>query len=177
VRLYGGEVQRINGDSTLISFSAERCKDRHSINALLCAGLFQALMARINSSHREKGKQILEYRLALHSGDVFLSPVTSSSESADAVLGKTIDIASFLSKQAEPNQLIISEFAFSQAKAFDHFETAGQRKISMPADNVSFMAYIVDSCFISKMDTVRKQCAHILGESFNVGPIRPAGGT
>ncbi len=119
-------------------------------------------MARINSSHREKGKQILEYRLALHSGDVFLSPVISSSVSADAVLGKTIDIASFLSKQAEPNQLIISEFAFSQAKAFDHFESAGQygksacQRITSHSWPISWTAALS-----SKMDTVRKQCAHI----------------
>lgn len=171
VRLHGGDIQRLNGDSVLICFSSIKCKERHSINALRCAGLFQTLMGKINARHKEKGQQILEFRMALHSGDVFLAPNISTIND-DAVLGKTIDIAYYLSKQAEPNQLIISESACSQAKAFDNFDTAGQREISMPADNVSFMAYILDHNFVKGMDTLHKQCAQILGEPSNIRTIK-----
>ena len=171
VRLHGGDIRRLNGDSVLICFSSTRCKDRHSINALRCAGLFQTLMSKINTRHKEKGQQMLEFRMALHSGDVFLAPNISTNND-EAVLGKTIDIAYYLSKQAEPNQLIISESACSQAKAFDSFDTAGQREISMPADNVSFMAYILDHSFVKTMDTLHKQCAQILGEPANVRTIK-----
>lgn len=163
VRLHGGDIQRLNGDSILICFNSIKCKDRHSINALHCAGLFQTLMGKVNARHKEKGQQMLEFRMALHSGDVFLAPNISTIND-EAVLGKTIDIAYYLSKQAEPNQLIISESACSQAKAFDSFDAAGQREISMPADNMSFMAYILDHSFVKGMDTLHKQCAQILGE-------------
>ena len=44
-------------------------------------------------------------------------------------------------------------------------ETAGQHEISMPADNVSFMAYILGNGFAAKMGKVRMQCSHILGET------------
>jgi hypothetical protein len=102
--------------------------------------------------------------MAIHCGDIFQAPQLSSA-SVSGVLGKTIDIAYFLSKQGKPNELVISESACSQAREFEPIETAGQHEISMPADNVSFMAYILGHGFAAKMGKVRKQCSHILGET------------
>lgn len=161
-RLYGGEINRQSGDSVLLLFSHRTCGEKHSINALQCAGLFQLLMSRVSQQHREQGSQVLEFRLAIHSGDVFIAQDLAPNGN-DSLLGKTIDIAYFLSKQAAPNQLVISESACSQARQFEDFDTSGQREISMPADNVAFMAYILESVFAGHMELVRKQCGHILG--------------
>ena len=120
-------------------------------------------MGKINARHRQKEQQILEFRMAIHSGDIFHAPQLLSA-STNGVLGKTIDIAYFLSKQGKPNELVISESACSQAREFETVETAGQHEISMPADNVSFMAYILGNGFAEKMGKVRLQCSHILGE-------------
>lgn len=169
IRLYGGEIQRLNGDSVMVCFNANTCKERHSINALYCAGLFNTLMGKINARHRDKDGQVLEFRMAIHSGDVFLAPGlnNTSTDATEAgscsILGKTTDIAYFLSKQSAPNKLIISEFACSQAQEMENFDISGQHEISMPADNVSFMAYILDNDFAANMDNIRTQCAHILG--------------
>lgn len=170
IRLYGGEIYRLNGDSVMVCFNSNTCEDQHSINALYCAGLFNTLMGKINARHKEKDGQILEFRMAIHSGDVFLAPGlnnTTADETttggSSSILGKTTDIAYFLSKQSAPNKLIISEFACSQAQESEHFEISGQHEISMPADNVSFMAYILDNDFAANMDNIQAQCAHILG--------------
>jgi uncharacterized membrane protein affecting hemolysin expression/class 3 adenylate cyclase len=161
--LFGGSFQRQSGDSILISFDSIDCKDRHSINALQCAGLFQLIMNRINLRHKEKGEQILEFRMAIHSGDIFLAPgLFSDNVKECGMLGKTIDIAYFLCTQSAPNQLIISDSACSQAMQFEQFETAGQNEISMPADNVSFMAYILSNNFAGEKELIRKKCDHIL---------------
>jgi len=162
--LYGGNLQRPGGESVMVCFPSSICGDQHSINSLYCAGLFQALMTKINAQHRSKGEQVLEFRMSIHCGDIFQAPQLSSA-SVSGVLGKTIDIAYFLSKQGKPNELVISESACSQAREFEPIETAGQHEISMPADNVSFMAYILGHGFAAKMGKVRKQCSHILGET------------
>ena len=164
-RLYGGEFHRIHGESVVVCFDEETCDDRHSINALYCAGLFQSIMTRIGNRHRKKGEQVLEFRMAIHSGDIFLAPGIGSQEQADkgSILGKTVDITYFLSKQAAPNELVISEATCSQARTFEHFETTRQREVSMPADNVSFMAYILTSGFAEDLGLIRKQRRQLLG--------------
>jgi class 3 adenylate cyclase len=164
-KLYGGEFHRMNGESVVVSFDEDTCADMHSINALYCAGLFLSIMARVNNRHRKKGEQVLEFRLAIHSGDIFLAPGLCGQDQADkySILGKTLDITYFLSKQGAPNELVISEATCYQARSFENFATDRQREVSMPADNVSFMAYILTSGFAEDLGMIRKQRRHILG--------------
>lgn len=161
--LYGGKFQRLGGDSVLLCFDSLRCDDKHSINALHCAGLFQSIMNTINNRHRKNGEQVLEFRMAIHSGDVFYAPrLLNAEHNTDSVLGKTVDIAFFLCKQSKPNEVLISDSAWSQARTFEEFTTAGQHEVSMPADNVSFMAYILSDNFAGDIKLISKQCEHIL---------------
>lgn len=169
--LYGGCIQRESGESVLLSFDAGTCGERHSSNALQCAGLFQSIMAQVNRRHRDKGEQVLEFRMAIHSGDVFLAPATTANRETDSflALGRTVDITYFLSKQVSPNELVISESACSQAREFEAFEVSRRNQVSMPADNVSFMAYILDGDFAEAMPLVQKQRDHILGNTAHSG--------
>lgn len=168
VRLYGGQCHRMSGESVMVCFDTDSCGAEHSANALYCAGLFQSLMAQVNNGHRQAGEQTLDFRMAIHSGDVFRAPdlfQAGIDDSGAGVMGKTIDITYFLCKQAPPRQLVISEPASSQARKFTRFDTASKNQVSMPADNVSFMAYILVNGFASGMELVQKQCRHILGIS------------
>lgn len=164
-RLYGGGFHRINGESVVVCFDEQQCEDSHPANALCCAGLFQSVMARINNRHRKKGEQVLDFRMAVHSGDIFMAPGIEDSAAPDAVtiLGKTLDITYFLCKQGAPNELVISEATCAQARYFETFTTDREKEVSMPADNVSFMAYILANGFAEDMDKIRQQRRHILG--------------
>lgn len=176
-RLYGGVFHRVQGESAVVCFDEDTCQDSHSINAVYCAGLFQSVMSRINKRHRKKGEQILEFRMAIHSGDIFLAPGVGSPDLDEktSVLGKTLDITYFLSKQGAPGELVISESACSQARQFEHFETDRQREVSMPADNVTFMAYILSGGFAEEMGLIRNQRRHILGTPAGAGDSGTAG--
>ena len=164
VRLYGGVLQRDSGESIMVSFDAGTCGGKHSIHALQCAGLFQSIMDKVNKRHRKNGEQLLEFRMAIHSGDVFLAPDIQGKEERDGLrtMGKTVDITYFLSKQSAPHELVISESAYSSARQFESFETARQNQVSMPADNVSFMAYILNSGFAESIPLIIRQRDHVL---------------
>ena len=164
-RLYGGEFHRINGESVVVCFDERQCEDSHSANALCCAALFQSVMARINHRHRKKGEQVLDFLMAIHSGDIFMAPGIEDSAAPDqfTILGKILDITYFLCKQGAPNELVISEATCTQARYFETFNTDGEKEVSMPADNVSFMAYVLTNGFAEDMDKIRQQRRHILG--------------
>lgn len=165
-RIYGGKFHRLTGESVMLCFDEDNCGDRHSVNALYCAGLFRHVIDRVNDMHREKGRQTLEYRMAIHSGDVFVLPEVFKDRNGDVtsggVLGQTIDITYFLSKNCTPGELVISESAFSQAGMFEDIGAARQQEFTMPADNMMFMAYIVAGNFFENMKSVQEQSRKIL---------------
>ena len=168
--LYGGKVYRHSGESVLLCFDSVNCNDRHSINALHCARLFQLLMKMINIQHGKNGEQNLEFQMAIHSGDIFQSPnIIDTEHQINSVLGKTADTALYLCKQSTPNELMISDSACSQARTFEQFETLGKNEVNMPADNVSFMAYILPNTFMDVVGLIQKQCKHILTSGNSTG--------
>tara|TARA_R110000772_G_scaffold196899_5_gene307651 strand:- start:3935 stop:5269 length:1335 start_codon:yes stop_codon:yes gene_type:complete len=160
-KLYGGTVQRFSGDSALVSFDTRNCGEEHSFNAVCCAQLFLLLMQRINQSHHAKKSQALQFRLAIHSGETFFT-VDSSNEGKQAVLGKTLETCYFLSKRSQPGQLIISETTYSQADVENRLQSSDSIEITMPTDNMSFMAYLLSSNMGSYSELLQKQSFHIL---------------
>lgn len=160
-KLYGGTVQRFTGDSALVSFDTRSCGEEHSFNAVCCAQLFLLLMQRINQSHHSKKSQALQFRLAIHSGETFFT-VDSSSEGKQALLGKTLETCYFLSKKSQPGQLLISETTYSQADVENRLQSSDSIEITMPADNMSFMAYLLSSNMGSYSELLEKQSLHIL---------------
>jgi len=84
---------------------------------------------------------------------------------SEILLGKSLETAYFLSKQSKPGQLLISESTFSQANAEQQLQYADSIEITMPTDNMSFTAYILNEETYVYSDLIAKQCQHILPEA------------
>lgn len=160
-KLYGGSLQRFTGDSALVSFDSISCSEEHSFNAVCCAQLFLKLMKQISDSHHAKKAQALQFKLAIHSGDIFIS-VDSNNENSQVLLGKSLETSFFLCKQSQPGQLLISEATYTQAGADERLQSSDSFEITMPTGNMSFMAYLIDPAMSSYSDLIQKQSQHIL---------------
>lgn len=162
-RLYGGTVQRYTGESVMVSFDQHSCGEDHGMNAVCCARLFLALMQKIKQQHQAKKAQALQFRLAIHSGETFFS--IHEPDQSQTLLGKSLETGYFLAKQSKPGQLLISETTYSQAGAEQKLPNADSIEITMPADNMSFTAYILSPEMSSYSELIQKQCEHILPDS------------
>jgi len=160
-KLYGASVQRFTGDSAIVSFDSISCSEEHSFNAICCAQLFLQLMQKLSHIHHAKKAQALQFRLAIHSGETFFSFDTNN-ENNHALLGKSLETSFFLCKQSQPGQLLISETTYTQAGAGKRLQTLDSFKITMPTDNMSFMAYLLNPEMGSYSDLLQKQSQHIL---------------
>ena len=160
-KLYGGSIQRFTGDSALVSFDSISCSEEHSFNAVCCAQLFLNLMSKISHSHHAKKAQALQFMLAIHSGEIFIS-VDPDKENSQALLGKSLETSFFLCKQSRPGQLLISETTYTQAGADERLQSSDNFEITMPTDNMSFMAYLLDPEMGSYSELIQKQSQHIL---------------
>lgn len=160
-KLYGGTVQCFTGDSALVSFDTVSCSDEHSFNAVCCAQLFLRLMQKIGQMHHSKKAQALQFKLAIHSGETFFS-ANLKQENSHALLGKSLETGYYLCKQSKPSQLLISEATYTQAGADNRLTFSDRFEITMPADNMSFMAYLLNPEMRSYSELLQKQTLHIL---------------
>ncbi|PCJ43411.1 MAG: hypothetical protein COA71_00630 [SAR86 cluster bacterium] len=163
-KLYGGSVQRFTGDSALVSFDTISCGEEHSFNAICSAQLFLRLMQKLSRMHHAKKAQALQFKLAIHSGETFYS-VDSNNENSQALLGKSLETSFFLCKQSQPGQLLISETTYTQAGAGKRLHSSDNFEITMPTDNMSFMAYLLNSEMGPYSELLQKQSQHILPTS------------
>jgi len=162
-KLYGGSLQRFNGDSALVSFDTISCGEEHSFNAVCCAQLFLKLMQKLSQIHHAKKAQALQFKLAIHSGETFFS-INADDKKAQTILGKSLETSFFLCKQSRSGQLLISETTYTQAGADKRLQTSDSFEITMPTDNMSFMAYLLDPEMGTYTDLIQKQSQHILPE-------------
>ena len=160
-KLYGGSVQRFTGDTALVSFDTVSCGEEHSFNAVCCAQLFLQLMQKLSRMHHAKKAQALQFKLAIHSGETFFS-LDPNDANNQALLGKSLESSFFLCKQSSPGQLLISETTYTQAGADDRLQFSDSFEITMPTDNMSFMAYLVSPEMGTYSELLQKQSQHIL---------------
>ncbi len=97
-KLYGGSVLRFTGDSALVSFDSISCSEEHSFNAVCCAQLFLNLMNKISHAHHAKKAQALQFKLAIHSGEVFIS-IDPNTENSPTLLGKSLETSFFFASK------------------------------------------------------------------------------
>lgn len=163
-KLYGGKVQRFAGESVMVAFDSRQTDEEYTFNAVSCAQLFLKLMAKVAEQHRIEASQALEFRLAIHSGEVFCTFATNAQQEVQnhALIGKVIDTGYFLNKQGKPGQLIISETAFAQAGGEERLSSEGSIEITMPTDKMSFMAYLLNENTNENSELLEKQCRHLL---------------
>lgn len=161
-KLYGGVSHQSTGDSVLIIFDSRYSSDDHSFNAVCCAQLFLKLMKKINRQHQAERSQSLEFRLGIHSGDIFISVSTAVEKYTETAIGKTLEISRLLCKMSEPGELIISETTFSHAGGNERLDSKSSTEITLPTDNMSFMAYILKDAMNAYLNLLEKQTKHIL---------------
>ena len=105
-RLYRGVVTQLSGDRAMVAFDVRQCQDEHAFNAICCGQLFLHLMQRLAVMQSGRNAQQLEFRLAVHSGDVFFSPLWKSpkqdkdSSRRETVIGHTVYTSSFKTRDA-----------------------------------------------------------------------------
>jgi class 3 adenylate cyclase/uncharacterized membrane protein affecting hemolysin expression len=168
-RLYRGVVTRIDGDSVLVCFDARRCKDDHAFNALCCAQLFMLLMGKVARKQRSKSAQSLEFSLAVHSGEVYFSPLWvkkpkdgSPVAQQESAIGKPVDTAFALLDHAPPGQLEITAFSYQLAGGQTRFPTDETRMQRINIGGEEYSTYRLDAQSGTHGELLQRQCLHMI---------------
>lgn len=167
-RLYRGAINRIDGSRALVSFDIRHCQDEHATNAVCCGQLFLRLMQAVAEKHRAGHAQSLDFRVVVHSGDAFFSPLWkkkktgAESKREETVLGKAVDLSYDLLKFAQNGNLLVSELSFDMAGKQKRFGQISSMEITGEDDKFTLMAYILAPSAGVHGALLEKQCKHLL---------------
>jgi class 3 adenylate cyclase len=167
-RLYRGTVTQISGDRAVVSFDVRQCQDEHAFNALCCAQLFLILSQRLAASQKARNAQALEFKLTVHSGDVFFSlPWRKNKGEPDpnrteTMVGRTFTLAQELLTDAQTGEILVSELAYDLANGPQRFPSAPEKNIAK--GGLDLLGYILPVDCGAHHELLLKQCAHLLPE-------------
>jgi len=169
-RLYRGVTVRVNGDTALVAFDARRCQDEHAFDALCCAQLFLRLMRKLAASQRARNSQSLAFKLAIHSGDAYFSPLwlspkgTEEKAWVESVIGKPVDFANDMLAHCYPGEILVSAISYGLADGETRFGAESARQIALAADKLNLMTYSLSPESGAHSELLERQCQHLLPE-------------
>lgn len=108
-RLFFGTVDKFIGDCAMVIFGAPRKNSDHRFNAIACAGVMLRLLEQINVRRRKKGLREINVRIGINSGEMMAGIVGASQRMEYTVVGDTVNVASRLSRLAEPGDMVVGE--------------------------------------------------------------------
>ncbi len=165
-RLYGGTCHRFTGDSTTVLFDSRQATEDFSFNAICSAQLFQKLMQKVNQGHRRRGDQSLEFRLAIHTGEVFVTPGLAGADSGETILGRTVEMSLLMSRYCPPGQVLVSDTCHHHAGGVSRIAVGDEVDIPLPAGNGRLHASILSQDNIGSYDALlERQTKHILSNT------------
>ena len=170
-RLYRGVVNRIDGDTMLVSFDIRQCQEEHAFNAVCCAQLFLGLMQKVAVSHRARNAQSLDFSVAIHSGAVYFSPIwikqrpEGDKARPESVIGKPAELTEELLAHSQPNCILVSELSYDLAEGHSRFATDNTWQVSVGADNLTFITYSLSANTGNHSELLERQCQHLLPET------------
>lgn len=126
---YDGTVQDLTGDGLMAVFGAPKTMEDAPLRACRAALAIRerigALAADIEAEHGVRPR----IRIGIHSGHVVLGRIADQGRDALRVVGDTVNIASRLESEADPDSILISAETFGLVEGFVDAQSAGARQL------------------------------------------------
>ncbi|MGQ9425908.1 adenylate/guanylate cyclase domain-containing protein [Gilvimarinus sp. F26214L] len=108
-RLFFGTVDKFIGDCAMIIFGAPKHNPDHRFNAIACASVMLRLLEEVNVLRKQRGQREVNVRIGVNSGEMMAGIVGASQRMEYTVVGDTVNVASRLSRLAEPGDMVVGE--------------------------------------------------------------------
>jgi class 3 adenylate cyclase len=122
VHRYDGIVNKLQGDGVMALFGAPRPHEDHAVRGCLAALAMQDAVSRLHDPN-------LKIRVGLHTGEVVVQAVESSLYQMYDATGVAVHLASRMEQMAEEGAILLTAYAFNEAKQFVEATPLGERAV------------------------------------------------
>jgi class 3 adenylate cyclase/uncharacterized membrane protein affecting hemolysin expression len=174
-RLYRGVVTRTHGNASLVTFDTSRCQDDHAGNAICFAQLFLMLMQEVAASQKAKKSQSLEFRIAIHSGDAYFSPLWKKARAdgeqnrEESVIGKPVELVQEMLQHASAGRIIASELSYDLAEGQSRLGLPQAATLTLDEGRLTIGTYAISPQAGIHADLLGRQCRHLLPDQSQQG--------
>jgi len=113
---YGGNINKLMGDSILVIFGLPETGSDDVQNALACAIAMQLAMTDLNKVNQTLNMPDLHMGIAVNTGDVVAGEIGSRHYKEYTVIGNTVNLTSRIETHCLRGQILISEYTYKEAR-------------------------------------------------------------
>lgn len=136
---HGGTLMTYIGDEIFAIFGAPLPSDDHAARALACAEAMQERVGELDATLAEHGFEHVRFGIGLNAGELIVSHAGSTWRRQYTAIGDTVNVASRLTGQAGPGQVVLSESVRTAADPPPKVEAMGS--LSMKGVRGDFVAW------------------------------------
>lgn len=115
---YGGSIDKLMGDSILVTFGLPESSDKDIENAIACAVEMQLAMSEFNEENLARNMPEIYMGIGINSGDVVVGELGSEHYSEYTVIGEEVNLTSRIEAHCLRGQILLSEQTKELAKSF-----------------------------------------------------------
>ncbi len=115
---YGGSIDKLMGDSILVTFGLPESSDRDIENAIACAVEMQLAMSGFNEDNLSRNMPEIYMGIGINFGDVVVGALGSEHYSEYTVIGEEVNLTSRIEAHCLRGQILLSEHTKDLAKDF-----------------------------------------------------------
>ncbi len=123
VQFCNGYIDKYIGDCVMIVFGVPKNNSDHTYNAACCAWMINKLVEKINRHRASKNQTTIQLRIGINSGTMIAGNMGSSERMDYTVVGDAVNLASRLSHEGQPEEIIMTEEVILQENLFDRIAT------------------------------------------------------
>lgn len=156
-QLFHGTVDKFIGDCAMVIFGAPRLNQDHRFNAIACATVMVRLLDQVNAIRCEEGKQKIDVRIGINSGEMMAGYVGAHQRMEYTVVGDAVNIASRLSRLADPGQIIVGEEVVQHESLKDRVVFTSHNQVTVKGRKGvtnTFLIESIDPQWLRTMDTM-----------------------
>ena len=125
-------------------------------------------MRRLGELQKDRNTQQLEFRLAVHSGDVYFSPLWKTAKQEkdglrrETMIGHTVSLVQELLTHAATDHILVSELSYDLANG--NMRLPVEPGEGVLTDKRTILTYNVPADCGAHRELLEKQCLHLLPE-------------
>ncbi|MCG8426330.1 MAG: HAMP domain-containing protein [Chromatiales bacterium] len=141
-----GTVDKFIGDCVMIVFGVPETDKYHSLHAVTCGVLIQAIADRITRQRQSVGLATVEFKVGINSGPVLAGNVGGHERMQFTVVGDTVNVASRLCGLCSPGDVLITEESTHEPGLAEHirFDTMSDIRVRGRSQPVSHCRVDID---------------------------------
>lgn len=152
---YGGKIDKLMGDSILVTFGLPESAEDDVQKAISCAVEMQLAMGKYNEENLARGMPDIYMGIGINCGDVVVGALGSEHYSEYTIIGEEVNLTSRIEAHCLRGQILISEHTLEVAK--DYIEVSAPNSVEVKGARDPVNLYEVFSILEPKQMSVPRR--------------------